>query len=509
MLQAINFNRLAIAVAAIAIVATAGFLSTRAFFSDTETSAGNVFAAGSLDLMVGIYAPQSLWPDVAPRNNNNQQLFAINNIMPGEKGEGYFRLLSTEDSWACMSAELTATPDNTRLSQEESAGDTTPNIGELQDYMQIAVWETNAGNNDGLVGPNEVDTLKIMSLADFTNGEFVALQDSVDGDNPLVDGTEYQHEFAYCLGEFVGTPGNMASYVDSNNELTCDGGAYGSEMNRAQTDGVELLMSFYAEQSTNNANFICSSLNGTSTPPVAASYSTGFEPTTFTVGNINGQDGWEKTGPYDAEVTSSPVIDGVQSLRISNAVTTGAFGDQTFAPELSSGAGETGVGTENHFEAEFKISSTNLAQQPGLALSVSPDDGNGSRMSYLGFVDEAGGIRVTFYDVTNPGPLSTISTFNPVDLGLLDRSASHTIKFEMDFVDGPSNDVVRIYIDGSLVHTGTSWENYFRYDPEQLGNGNVLSPVDTLIFRAGGTAAPGTAGGGYLFDNVTLSSSTI
>jgi hypothetical protein len=36
----------------------------------------------------------------------------------------------------------------------------------------------------------------------------------------------------------------------------------------------------------------------------------------------------------------------------------------------------------------------------------------------------------------------------------------------MDVIDGPSNDVVKVYIDGALVHTGTSWENYYRYDSE-------------------------------------------
>ena len=231
-----------------------------------------------------------------------------------------------------------------------------------------------------------------------------------------------------------------------------------------------------------------------------------FESPAFSLGNIDGQNGWSKTGPFDSEVDDSVGTSGFgdQSLRISNAVTSGSFGDQTFAPELSAGAGESGVATESHFEAEFDISSTMMAEQPGLALSVSPDDGNGSRMSYLGFSDEAGGIRVTFYDVTNPGPNPSGSSFNPTDLGTLDRSEPHTIKFVMDFVDGPGNDVVEIYIDGSLVHTGTSWEDYYRFDPEQSGNGNQLFPVDTLLIRAAGTAAPSTSGNGYLFDNVEL-----
>ncbi|MFZ2556238.1 MAG: hypothetical protein WAX57_05365, partial [Minisyncoccia bacterium] len=46
----------------------------------------------------------------------------------------------------------------------------------------------------------------------------------------------------------------------------------------------------------------------------------------YSLGTVNGQDGWTKTGGYDVEVVSSPVISGAQSLRLSNAVTSGSFG---------------------------------------------------------------------------------------------------------------------------------------------------------------------------------------
>ena len=66
-----------------------------------------------------------------------------------------------------------------------------------------------------------------------------------------------------------------------------------------------------------------------------------FEPPTYAAGNINGQNGWMKTGAYDAAVaavSSFPAASGygfgTQALRMSNAVTSGSFGDQTFAPPL-------------------------------------------------------------------------------------------------------------------------------------------------------------------------------
>lgn len=235
-----------------------------------------------------------------------------------------------------------------------------------------------------------------------------------------------------------------------------------------------------------------------------------FEPTTYTLGNINGQQGWTKTGPYDAEVASISNFSNAsgfgfetQALRLDNAVTSGSFGDQTFSPGVDP-AGEALA--NKHFEASFDIGSTKATQQPGLFLSVSPDDGNGSRMSYVGFDDQANGIHVIFYDATDPGPLGTVANFNPTDVATINRTSAHSIKFSIDFVPGPGNDVVKLYVDGNIVHTGTTWEDYYRFDPEQAGNGNTVPVTSKLLFREGGAAAAGTAGKGYLVDHVMLSS---
>ena len=66
---------------------------------------------------------------------------------------------------------------------------------------------------------------------------------------------------------------------------------------------------------------------------------------------------------------------------------------------------------------------------------------------------------------------------------------------------------MKIFIDGSLAHTGTTWEDYYRYDPEQSGNNNrVPAETSRLLFRTGGTAVPANAGNGFLVDAVSLSS---
>lgn len=242
-------------------------------------------------------------------------------------------------------------------------------------------------------------------------------------------------------------------------------------------------------------------------PVSADTFSINFEPSTYTSGNINGQDGWTSTGPFDQGVVTSPVISGSQSFRLSNAVTSGSFGDQTFSKSLvneagevdSTGGGMSGGTRQSRFEAQFDFKSTLSAQQPGLAVSVSPDRGDGSRMSYLRFVDDVSGIDVFFDDVS--GTTSPVSFDETQVANDLSRTTTHTAKFVIDYVDGPSNDVVKIYIDGILVKTGTTWENYYRFDAEASAE-QTPRTTDDLIFRAGGTAAVGTLGNGFLFDNL-------
>ena len=250
---------------------------------------------------------------------------------------------------------------------------------------------------------------------------------------------------------------------------------------------------------------------------LADSNSINFESPTYTLDSINGQDGWSSTGGYDQSVvlnTYGFASFGAQSFRISDAVTSGSFGDQTFAKPLVNAAGEAdstdgsfsrGV-LQSHFETQFDIASTQSTQQLGMHTSVSPDRGDGSRMSYLRFEDGVAGIDVFFDDVQGTtNPANFVET--QIATGL-SRAVPHTVKLSIDFADGPSNDVVKVWIDGVLVHTGTSWENYYRYDSESAFE---QSPriVKTLLFRESGLANPLDSGKGFLFDNLSLSTGPV
>jgi hypothetical protein len=257
----------------------------------------------------------------------------------------------------------------------------------------------------------------------------------------------------------------------------------------------------------------------------------------YMVGDINGQPvaafnlpngKWSKTGPYDVQVvmtsTYSHAVDygfGSQALRISDAVTSGSFGDQTFSPGLGDEAGESGASNvdsngvplsgglrQPHFDASFLIGTTLASEQTGLHMTVSPDRGDGGRMSYLRFEDQTDGVHVIFSDAVDKGPVGTEATFRESDVATLSRTSSHLIQFSIDFKDGAANDTVKIYIDSKLVKTGSTWEDYYRYDSEQTPQGNKVPTVDKLLFRESGTPNPANAlTGGFLIDRVTLASS--
>jgi len=235
----------------------------------------------------------------------------------------------------------------------------------------------------------------------------------------------------------------------------------------------------------------------------------------FALGDVNGQSGWaggNRTSHFDIQVVPNtfgyPTF-GSRSLRISNAVTSNGFGNQTFSSSLINDAGETeaatstdaGGITQPYFSAQWDFASARpTSYQPGLVVVASPDPGNGSRMSWLRMADMPSGLELAFSDFessTTDGFIQTIIASG------IDRTVPHTAKITMQFIDGPGNDIVQVYLDGVLIYTGTSWEDYSR------AVGSPPSPVDSIMFRVAGTAVPANSGYGFLIDNFSESSGPV
>jgi uncharacterized repeat protein (TIGR01451 family) len=180
---------------------------------------------------------------------------------------------------------------------------------------------------------------------------------------------------------------------------------------------------------------------------------------------------------------------------MSNLSANEAFtGTQTYSPQVSPAATENGPNTV--FIATFSV--FDPTYQQGLDVTVSPDDGLGGRMAWVGLVDSPDGIEISTSDSSGAN-----GDFVDTPLGLLSHGLPHTIEFRIKLNPGSSNDQVRILIDG--VDTGqcfTTWEEYYRHvemrpPPE----------INSLQFRAS-QATFHTPNAGYLFDNVTTTTGT-
>ncbi len=229
-----------------------------------------------------------------------------------------------------------------------------------------------------------------------------------------------------------------------------------------------------------------------------------------------------------------PASFGMQSWRISNAYASGSFGDMPFSPSLTNEAGETeaqslgysGGVRQNQFDAQWAFTSAApLSADTDSYVSTSPDRGDGARMSYIRLEDHLNGIEVWFsdYQDNSPrgaygGPVSASNgcsdedDFTDIKVATVSRNAAHTVRLLIGFIDGPHNDIVKVYVDGTLRHTGTTWEDYFRWCPESGGGTGTSNDqsrtVDSLLVRVGGAPHPANLGQGFLIDNLSYTSST-
>lgn len=263
--------------------------ATGAFFSDTETSTGNVFTAGAIDLKVdstqhynnaickevtaGIFQWQlevgaststdqypvigstcdGTWAltDLGPLN----KFFNFGDVKPGDSGENTVSLhIDNNPAWACVDLVTTANNENTLIEPEASAGDVSSTTGELAGNIHLQTW-LDDGAVDGFQG-NATDTtqgdniwqvgepaLTSGALSDLIGTTTITLADGGFG-TPIAPGVTNYIGMFWCAGTVTGGAGNLG----------CDG----STMNNlSQTDSATANVIFRVEQTRNNSAFRC------------------------------------------------------------------------------------------------------------------------------------------------------------------------------------------------------------------------------------------------------------
>ncbi|OGF89180.1 hypothetical protein A3I27_02075 [Candidatus Giovannonibacteria bacterium RIFCSPLOWO2_02_FULL_43_11b] len=264
-----------IAVAALVVGATTAFLS------DTETSSGNTFAAGAIDLKIdnesyynGVLNELTSWFPAADLPNG-KLFFNFTDLKPDDEGEDTISLhVNDNDAYICMDMVLTSNDDKSSNEPELDAGDLPEEInntwdGELAQNLQM-FWWADDGDNVYEVGENPItDGVQTVTNMFGPDHSFsVPLADSLNNiwtpnaPGPVPGDTTVYIAKAWCFGTLtlnpfaqdgVGTDGPLAPDREGTG-VTCDGTALG---NITQTDGVTLDLAFRAVQSRHIPDYVC------------------------------------------------------------------------------------------------------------------------------------------------------------------------------------------------------------------------------------------------------------
>lgn len=306
-------KKIIVSLSMIAAVAAIAVGATTAFFSDTETSTGNTFTAGAIDLkvdsmchyynLVGYDANnQPQYQDVGcgevdgqshvgtgqwsetDLKNGVHRFFWFNDIKPGDWGEDTISLhVYTNDAWGRVKMNLTNDLDNSCTEPEQGTNgegctvaspETTPGAGELLEAMLpgFSMWL-----DQGLI-----PGFQCNNPADPTTAGAKCPADPTEGDNiwQPYEGQSWQlsanHPFSGDLMSAynaANTPVACASADGHDNYGRCHGLAADGRMvgsvtyyfglnwslplttgNEVQTDSLSGDISFEIQQHRNNPN---------------------------------------------------------------------------------------------------------------------------------------------------------------------------------------------------------------------------------------------------------------
>lgn len=276
------------------IVAALAVAATNAFFSDTETSVGNTFVAGAIDLKIDnesyaidynipgfqnptgafVASSQTSW---SLNNLTVEKFFNFTDLKPGDYGEDTISVhVGSNDAWMCAAARVNVNSDET-CTEPENADETGSCVvetngtnGDLAQAVNFAFWKDDGdnvlevGETPFLTGPiSGLNGAGQIALADASANPVFGASTPVPGDQ-----TVYIAK-GWCFGSMAATPvvqDNANTQGPLDPELISPNGPRGTGFtcggtgvdNKAQTDKVVGDLQFYAEQARNNGEFLCS-----------------------------------------------------------------------------------------------------------------------------------------------------------------------------------------------------------------------------------------------------------
>lgn len=270
----------------LAVIGAAGAIvagATGAFFSDTETSTGNTFTAGAIDLGIdnesylnGVFQPNTSWAttfDLDDLQGNGPDgaylFFNFADLKPGDHGEDTISLVVRNNpSWVCAEVTVTSDEENDITEPEADLLDSGP-AGELAQELNF-IWWADDGDNVLETDENVIQVANLgnaplnfpvaVTLADSQTNIWTGLPNDPFPGSVTDENTRFIGK-GFCFGAITQTP-VQAGLGDSpavDAGFTCNGVNVG---NISQTDSVTMDISFSAVQSRNNSNFVCSQRAG-------------------------------------------------------------------------------------------------------------------------------------------------------------------------------------------------------------------------------------------------------
>lgn len=136
-------KRAAIAVIVLAMVAVLSSGMIYAFFDDTETSSGNSFTAGTLDLKVNTV-------------DNPTSTFTVSNVYPGATGSVSVTLTNSGTIGGTLTASIISVTNAPGATPEPEAALPTTDNGELGANMLVTIWVDTDGDGSLDSGENSL-----------------------------------------------------------------------------------------------------------------------------------------------------------------------------------------------------------------------------------------------------------------------------------------------------------------------------------------------------------------
>jgi len=230
-------KKILVSLSVIAAIAALAIGGTIAYFSDVETSTGNTFTAGELDLIVDING--------VDQNPLVSKLFDLDDMKPGDKGEKTLSL-KVADNPACGFVDISIYDDLDNNCTEPEAADEGAGCplagGELNDAINWMIW-LDQGVTPGFQGPQDLSECDNDYIAQFepslTSGTLTGNESYAIGELPIAP-DKACYGVAYCFGTW--------------NAGVCDGSLVN---NVSQSDSFKGDLTITAKQKRNQYDGGC------------------------------------------------------------------------------------------------------------------------------------------------------------------------------------------------------------------------------------------------------------